>query len=232
MRFVLSDVDPVYDDAVASLAFAREGDRYVRRFPADSRHLDAACRNFPKYVEEIVLQAARVRLAPWDAALGGLLDRVDGRGIDWWLGGSAALAVRGVDVAPRDIDIVTDAGGAAALADLFADVLVEPLTYSPDWVAEWWARAFLGARVEWIGGVRKSAEAHPGVDFGPSVGRRVETVMWEGRALRVPPLDVQLAAAELRGLAERAAAIRAALARPDGERRPDGGDRHPREGGG
>jgi hypothetical protein len=31
---------------------------------------------------------------------------------DWWLTGSDALAVRGVDVSPRDLDVVTDAAGA------------------------------------------------------------------------------------------------------------------------
>jgi hypothetical protein len=39
----------------------------------------------------------------------------------------------------------------------------------------------------------------------------LETIHWQGYAIRVPPLDLQLAVNERRGRLERAAVIRAAL---------------------
>ena len=55
--------------------------------------------------------------------------------VEWWLGGSAALAVRGADVVPRDVDVVTSAAGAEELARRLDDLLDEPLTVGEGWIA-------------------------------------------------------------------------------------------------
>jgi len=44
-------------------------------------------------------------------------------------------------------------------------------------------------------------------DFGPVAASRLETVTWEGWQLRVPPLDLQRAVSERRGLTTRVALI-------------------------
>jgi hypothetical protein len=44
-------------------------------------------------------------------------------------------------------------------------------------------------------------------DFGPVAASRLETVTWEGWQLRVPPLDLQRAVSERRGLTARVALI-------------------------
>jgi hypothetical protein len=52
------------------------------------------------------------------------------------------------------------------------------------------------------------------VDFGPAAASRLETVTWEGHALRVPPLGLQRAVNQRRGRAETVAAIDRVLAGP------------------
>ena len=103
-------------------------------------------------------QAAGHEPVPWEAALDAFLDRVDGREICWWLTRSAALAVRGLDITPRDLDLVVDDEGAGQLGELLAEWLVEPVTPVTDWVSRWWERAFLHARIEWVGGVEPQAD--------------------------------------------------------------------------
>jgi hypothetical protein len=44
-------------------------------------------------------------------------------------------------------------------------------------------------------------------DFGPVAASRLETVTWEDWQLRVPPLDLQRAVSQRRGLADRVALI-------------------------
>src|SRR5207244_3301736 len=122
--------------------------------PEDVRRTHA---RFATHLDVILLQTARVLPVPWGEALELLLRRLDGANVDWWLTGSAAVAVRGVDVAPRDLDLVTDDEGAHVLAELLEDALVEPLQ-PVDWFCRWWGRAFLGARVEWVGGVGPAAD--------------------------------------------------------------------------
>jgi len=59
-----------------------------------------------------------------------------------------------------------------------------------------------------VGGVRPEVDRDEPTDFGPGAAARLDTIEWRGRALRVPPLDLQLRVSERRGLMDRVAAIR------------------------
>jgi hypothetical protein len=131
--------------------------------------------------------------------------------LSWWLYGSAALAVRGLEIAPGDIDV--NVGDAYLAGELFGDLLVTPVEELDRWVAKRIGRAFYGAIIEW------SSEPHAELDDpcnpheqGPYVADRIETVEWRGHRLRMPPLSAQLAVCERRGLTDRVALIRAAMA--------------------
>jgi hypothetical protein len=212
LRYVLADVPVALRDATLKLAFAERDGRFERTFALDSRYADVAAARFPRIAEELVLQAAGVRPTPWDAALEEVVRRADGSGLRWWIGGSVALAVRGLDVAPRDVDLIAEDDDAVPLAELLVDALVEPLVAVDGWICRWWTRAFVaGARVEWIGGPRPEADEPEPADFGLAGAARLETVRWRSHEVRVPPLELQLAVCERRGLHDRAALIRAAI---------------------
>jgi hypothetical protein len=161
----------------------------------------------------MVRQRAGEVPAPWDATLLTVLEVVAGEPIRWYLVGTAALAVRGLPIVLTDIDLVLDVEGARRLGWLLRDHLVEPVTPTPDWVAESFTRAFLSTTLEWLGGANERAEEYGPTDFGPRAAGRLETVVWRGHKLRVPPLDLQLAVNERRGRDRTAALIREALAR-------------------
>ncbi len=80
------------------------------------------------------------------------------------------------------------------------------------WTCNWWGRAFLRARVEWVGGVGPSADEPLPTDFGPTAAASLEAVPWRGRTIMVPPLELQLQVNERRGLHDRVQQIRASLA--------------------
>lgn len=203
-EFLLRSVEPELQEAATALGFVRPGDAFVRTFPEDARWLEDAWQNFVRHGATMLRQTA-TGIAPWDEAPLAFLERVDG--VDWWLAGSGALAVRGVDVSPRDLDVITDAAGAQRLGELLADALVEPVVVSEGWVARWWGRAFLGARVEWVADVESSVDEPDPGDFGPTAAANLETVRWRGHGLRVPPLELQRAVAARRGLTHRVEAI-------------------------
>jgi hypothetical protein len=76
-------------------------------------------------------QCARLEPAPWEDALMNALRRLHLADFAWWLYGSAALAVRGLPVAPADVDLhVADAFAAGRLFD---DVLVTPVERLDGW---------------------------------------------------------------------------------------------------
>jgi hypothetical protein len=209
--FVVEEVPGELEAALVELGFSRDGARLRRSFPVDPREVLRTYARFAEHLEELVLQTARLRPAPWEDALEELARRIAGVDVEWWLTGSAALALRGAEVAPRDLDLVTDDAGARLLAECLADALVEPLQPA-QWFCRWWGRAFLGARVEWVGGVGPAADEPEPTDFGLVAAASLETVAWRGHVVRVPPLALQLAVTERRGLHDRAARIRAVLA--------------------
>ena len=203
-QFILTALEPELHEAAIALGFARDGAAFVRTFPEDARWLEEASQNFVHRAPTMLRQTAS-GVVPWEEALLGFLDRVDR--VDWWLAGSGALAVRGVDLSPRDLDVITDAAGAQRLGELLTDALVEPVFTSEGWIARWWGRAFLGARIEWVAEIAASVDDPDPVDFGPTAAANLERVRWRGHELRVPPLELQLAVAARRGLSDRVVAI-------------------------
>jgi hypothetical protein len=210
--FLVADLPASLADAVRGLYFTEIPDGWAKTWPTDTRGLDSVYRNFERFAPDMILQAANAQQVPWDKALEAFLSIVGDEPIDWWLAGSAALSVRGMSIEPRDLDIITDGPGAARLGELFADHLVEPVLCHDGWIARWWGRAFLHARIEWVGEVLPDVDGGEPTDFGPYAAARLETVTWHGHALRLPPLDLQLAVTRRRGLADRVALIERFLA--------------------
>jgi hypothetical protein len=167
LRLGLADVTAELQSAVEELGFARAGAVFVRSFPADARFADQAAARFELTAERMVLQAARLEPVAWELALELVCDRA--ADVEWWLVGSAARALRGETVEPRDIDLVTDADGCDRLAAALADLLVEPLVDGGR-LGDRWFRAFGEARIECVGGMRVANEG---------------TVVWRGHELRV-----------------------------------------------
>jgi len=206
--FIISDLEPVYHDAVRGLFYRPVEEGFAKSYPSDTPHLDRIYHNFEQYAEEMVLQTAEVHSVLWDKSLLAFLQIVGNEEIKWWLVGSAALAVRGIDVIPHDLDLVVDEASAIRLGELLLDFLVEPVLPSSGWIADWFGRAFLYARLEWVGDVSDSVDSTNITDFGPIAESRREVINWHDKKIQVPPLDLQLEVTERRGLTERAEKIR------------------------
>lgn len=213
--FVLEDVAPEYQQAARDLYFQpiNTAGGFAKRFPANFPHRQTIFQNFERCAEAMLLQTAGVSSVRWQDGLEDFLNRVEGQGIDWYLVGSAALAVRGMTIAPRDLDIVlVGEADVQHVRDLMLEITVEPFARSENWIAQWFGRTFLHTRLEFVGEIVPGVDDHGICDFGPAAAARLETVEWRGRALRVPPVDLMLAVTEARGLVDRAAEIRRWLA--------------------
>ncbi|MBN1564317.1 MAG: hypothetical protein JXA10_10795 [Anaerolineae bacterium] len=219
--FVVTDVDPVLHDALRGMMFAEFEEGFARSFPSDAphykqynnpaTHLDQLFENFTRYTPDLILQSAKQQPVPWEKSLLAFLDIIQGHEFDWYLVGSGALAVRGLPVEPGDLDLVVQGQSTIRLSELLLDYMVEPVIHSRDWVGEWFCRTFLHARFEWVGDVNPDLDDQGPTDFGPTAIKRCDTIVWHGHAIKVPPLDLQLAVCEARGLTERAKLIQQAM---------------------
>jgi hypothetical protein len=187
---------------LTELYFHVEDGRYVRRFPPDSV-TEAIFARFQANLPSVLRQTARLEAAPWGDALRQTARRLDRAEVDWWLTGSAALAIRGLPVLPRDLDLVVSDADAPRVATAFEDAVIEPPVAVEGWFCRWWGRAWLGARVEWVGGVTEAADQPEPTDFGLVAAGALSEVRWEGRVIRVPPLELQREVSMRRGLHDR-----------------------------
>lgn len=207
--FVVRTDEPDLQAVLPPLAYPREADReFVRRFrPSDLT--PAIYERFAACAPALLAQTARRESPPWQRSLVQLHHALVAAGIEWLLSGSAALAIRGVQIVPRDIDFTVD--DHQATVDALGHLLVEPpIKMNGRWVAEWFGRVWDGTRIEWAAETRPDLDDHEWTsDIGPEARRRAETVWWRGLAFRVPPLDLQAAVTRERGLDDRFAAIQA-----------------------
>jgi len=206
--FVITELDERFHNAAEAMFYNRVEDGFAKRFPTNTPRLDNAYWNFEKYIEEVILQMAGVHPVPWEKSLLAFLDVVEAQDIDWWLTGSAALTVRGLDIVPHDFDIVVDAEGAHKLGELLSDYVFEPVVDCEGWFFKWFGRAFLHARIEWVGAVNDSADEPEVSEFGPTAASSLETAYWREHEIRVPPLRLQLRHSERRGLTDRVRKIK------------------------
>jgi hypothetical protein len=207
--FVVRTTEVDFQAVLPGLAYAREADgEFVRRF-SPSKLTPKIYERFSASIAPLLAQASGRELPPWEESLERLHSRLAGPGIEWMLGGSVALAIRGVAITPRDIDFTVDDQRATASA--LAELLIEPPIRSHGrWIAEWFGRAWDAMRIEWAAGTRADLDDHEWTsDIGPDAVSRAETIAWRGLSFRVPPLDLQVAVTRERGLKERLAAIEA-----------------------
>lgn len=106
------------------------------------------------------IHSNQVVFTPWGVigpaflqALRSIVQRLEGQGIRWVLVGSASLALQGVDIRPKDIDILTDQAGALRFNELFCDYVVSPVRFQRSTLFDSYFGTFtvLGIKVEVMG---------------------------------------------------------------------------------
>ncbi len=141
-EFRLQRVPAELVPAVGRAGFGARDGYWCKRFPDDTPHLDRAWANFQRLILPMLRQVAGLDPVPWAEALEEVCRRLEPAGVDWWLTGSAALAVRGIAVSPGDLDLVVADGDAVRVGELLLDGLMEPVAPA-DWFCSWWGRAML-----------------------------------------------------------------------------------------
>ena len=207
-EFWVSGVDPRLGAALETLAWEPDAGGWVKSFPRPVPEQAArAFANVQHLLEPLLYQYVGMTAVPWEAALDGVCGRLESGGVDWWLCGSAALAARGAAIVPRDLDLVVADADAIAVGGLLADGLIEPVCPAGWPISNWWGRAFLHARVEWVGGVTIAADEPQVSDYGPTAANSLQAIRWRDWDVRVPPLHLQRAVSARRGMADRVALI-------------------------
>lgn len=177
----------------------------------------------------------------WQETLDRLIPRLcpalDDPETRWALIGSAATAVHGCPIAPRDLDFLAETPrGVHRFVALLAEFLpatcphgidhpdwissaTHPISHGPDeygftWHFARWRIDDLKVEVAHIApplGFRMSKDGHGIWEAGPEIWPHIVTVSLGSRAIPVVPLELQLGTSLQRGLDDRVAVITQAL---------------------
>ena len=151
------------------------------------------------------------RSAPaWRMALGELPVVRRGR---WAVGGSASLALHGLPVDPRDLDLLVDHAAAAEMVDGLRDAVVSDEAYWDRGDVRAVRRALAvvhGVEVEILEGVEAVGAAGDVIVATPDLSH-VDRIVVSGRQIPVLPLPTMQVLLDATGHRERAAMIAKAL---------------------
>lgn len=148
---------------------------------ADGPGIEIVAGNFEKHGVESLEQLLKIRPAPWEQALAAFIEKLAGTGIRWYIHGSAAMAIWGIDVAPRDLNIIfPDQSDFDRVRQLFLADTIYPLERCEGWLMGGLGGLFIHAN---IGVAFNNASDVP---FDMSQLAEVE---WEGRKIAISPLE-------------------------------------------
>ena len=208
----LTEVPRAYThQLVRGLDFTRDGGTFTWEYPSDAPCWEAAARTWQRDGAEMLDQAHGVRPVDWEAGLAWIAPILDGLGADWFVIGSAAMAVRGLAVAPGGVDVAMDEASADRLMPHVADGVLQPIVDMGDWpVATRKGHLFQGCAI-WIIAGMKEQPTRPTLWDG-AARASLETVTWRDREVRVPPIELQLLYARMMFRNDHVRAINAYLA--------------------
>lgn len=210
-EFRLIECEERYVPVLKTCAYAQDDDGFFKRFPSDTPDLESIGMNFIRNAIPMFDQLGYFAPIPWEQALEVFCRRMAGSGIDWWLTGSCAACIRGVDLAPHDVDIMMDSRDCDRMIALFHGDWFEPLRDTSGWVTKDFGVLFLHARIDIAGDPRPDIDMPNPVDFGLYAQAHLEMVDWRGFRIAVPPLNLQRDVNRRRGRIERAEKIEAML---------------------
>ncbi|UCG01320.1 MAG: hypothetical protein JSW11_17095 [Candidatus Heimdallarchaeota archaeon] len=209
--FLINTSNENYRTALRKLQYPEFKEGFGRTFSKDILNLKKYFERFKEIAEEMIKQTVKEVSVPWEKALLAFLKIIDSESLHWWVTGSCALTLYGVEIIPRDIDLVTDSKSALKLGKLLEDYVYEPVTDTSGWFCKWFGRAFLHMRIEWIGGVYEDESLQIQKDFGYIAEKQLRFINWNNHRIKVPPLKALLEQTVKRGLNNRAEKIKKIL---------------------
>lgn len=205
--FVVSDLVQTYESVMKNSFFTYDEQGCYKKFNKPIDNIEHVKNNFASYAEEMFAQQGYFKPVLWEDALLAFIEKVRGKNIDWWLTGSCATCVRGINIEPHDVDIMLKSKDIEKIKDIFHDFIVEPIIDSKGWVVDYFGVLFMNARIDLAFDPQEWVDSQGKADFGPYASNHLEEVSWKGNVIKVPPLELQVHANKNRKRFDRVKAI-------------------------
>lgn len=191
--FRIDSIDPKYISVLQNCYYQVDDRGFHKVFPIDYPNIGIIRENFQKHGKTMFDQLGYFSDVPWERGLKAFIDRIKDTDIDWWLTGSCAACVRGIMLQPHDVDIMIDSKDVPAIMNIFADVFFEPLLNTQGWVTRDFGVLFMDCRIDIASDPAERLDIPEPVDCGPFAKAHLETVIWKGNKIRIPPIALSIA---------------------------------------
>lgn len=132
--YYAEDVDEQYWDYFKSDLWWKLGNGFIKSYD-NVADFEYCADNFTKYGETFIKQKLKINLAPWEKALSLFIPEMNKLNIDWFIHGSTAMALWGIAVPPRDINIsIPNYDDFEKVRNHFYKMAVKPFGYCENWV--------------------------------------------------------------------------------------------------
>jgi len=190
--FTISNFDKKYDPIFKACFWQEDNGRYFKKFPINSKHLDKIKKHFKRNALEMFSQLGYFSECKWEDALNDFALTMEKEQIDWWLVGSCAACIRGIEFKPHDVDIMVDSKDIDRIADVFQKKLIIPIVNTNGWLTKDFGVIFWHARIDIASDPVPELDIPEPIDCGPYAKEHLEVVEWRGHKIKVPPIDLLL----------------------------------------
>lgn len=199
--YIAEDVEPAHWNYFTSELWWQVGSSFIRVYDNVPDFCYCA-ENFKQFGETAILQELRLLPCPWEKALDWVIPELEALGVCWYLHGSAAMALHGIDVSPRNVNIIfPDSGDFVRVREHFYKKAIRPFEKCDNWVMSGLGDIFVDAFVGF-------AFANPGVSCDFTALNQVER---NGHTVYLAALETLLKDNQVMGRLDRAAQIQAKM---------------------
>ena len=191
--FRITEFAPKYLPVFRACYYQEYESGFYKVYPASYPGIEGIRQNFVHYGQTMFDQLGYFAPNPWKKGLLTFIERVAGRQLNWWLTGSCAVCLRGIPLQPHDVDIMVDSADISAIMEIFKDDIFEPILGTDGWVTKDFGVLFLGCRIDIASDPADCMDDPEPVDCGPFAKAHLETIIWQGHAVKIPPLALSIA---------------------------------------
>ena len=145
--YYAEDVAEEYLDYFKNELWWQVGNSFIKPYDnvADFKY---CAENFMKYGELSINQQLKVLPAPWRKALDLFIPEMRKTGVDWYINGSVAMALWGIDVEPKDVNIIVpNYSDFDKVREHFYKLAIRPIERCDNWVMSGLGTIFMEATI-------------------------------------------------------------------------------------
>jgi len=145
--YYAEDVNEQYWEYFKSSLWWQLGNHFIKQYD-NVKDFEYCAENFTKYGETAIKQQLKILPTPWEKALDLFISEIKKLNVDWYIHGSTAMALWGIDVVPKDVNIIVpNYSDFDKVRNHFYKLAITPIERCEDWLMSGGGQIFMDAAI-------------------------------------------------------------------------------------